>query len=102
MAASGSRLRPDHRVGVGSHPYSVAVGDFNADGKQDIATANASSNSVTILLGDGDGGFTPANGSPIGVGAFPIFVTVGDFNGDAKQDLAVTDQRLRQRDDSVR
>ena len=46
-------------VGVGSHPVSVAVGDFNNDGDQDIATANngTGSNSVSIRLGNGLGGF---------------------------------------------
>ena len=42
---------------VGDHPDSVAVGDFNGDGKQDLAVANSDSNNVSILLGDGDGQF---------------------------------------------
>ena len=41
---------------VGQGPYSVAVGDFNGDGKPDLATANFL-NSVSVLLGDGAGGF---------------------------------------------
>jgi RHS repeat-associated protein len=63
----------------------VAVGDFNRDGKQDMALMNG--NLVTILLSNGDGTFTQANGSPITVDG--AFVAVGDFNGDGKQDLAV-------------
>ena len=43
--------------GAGTDPFSVAVGDFNGDGKQDLAVANDSSNNVSILLGDGDGQF---------------------------------------------
>ncbi len=43
--------------GVGSSPGSVAVGDFNGDGKPDLATANAGNGSVSVLLGDGIGGF---------------------------------------------
>ena len=43
--------------GVGARPNFVAVGDFNLDGKPDMATASSMSNSVTILLGDGAGGF---------------------------------------------
>src|SRR2546427_2266627 len=51
-------------VGVGVHPPSVAVADFNLDGNADLAIANASDNAVTVLLGNGDGTFTPASKSP--------------------------------------
>ena len=47
---------------AGDYPYSVAVGDFNGDGKQDLAVANFSSGNVSILLGDGTGNFSaPTN-----------------------------------------
>src|SRR5262249_42489228 len=55
-------------ISAGSHPYSVAVGDFNGDGKPDLALANFVSDNVTILLGDGSGGFTQAVGSPVNAG----------------------------------
>src|SRR5439155_1151558 len=55
-------------VSAGSRPFSVAVGDFNGDGKQDLAVANFGPDNVTILLGNGSGGFSPATGSPFGVG----------------------------------
>ena len=74
--------------GVGSNPISVAVGDFNGDGKQDLAVANYSSNNVSILLGDGDGHFR-APPPTSALAADPASVAVGDFNGDGKQDLAV-------------
>ena len=74
--------------GVGGYsPRSVAVGDFNGDGKQDLATANGGSNNVSIFLGDGAGNFSAATNHA--VGANPYSVAVGDFNGDGKQDLAV-------------
>src|SRR5580704_13381807 len=73
---------------VGSHPYSVVVGDFNGDGIQDLATANLTGNSVSVLLGTGTGGFNPAPGSPFTVGSSPASVVVGDFNGDGFADLA--------------
>src|SRR5260221_404051 len=79
----------DNAVNVGSYPSSVAVGDFNGDGKQDLAVANYSSSNVTVLLGNGSGGFAPAAGSPLSVGTNGISVAVGDFDGDGKQDLAV-------------
>ena len=72
----------------GNGPTSVAVGDFNGDGKQDLAVANQDTNDVSILLGNGDGSFQPA--VRFSAGTNPTSVTVGDFNGDGKQDLAVT------------
>src|SRR5262249_39062652 len=72
---------------AGNNPHSVAVGDFNGDGKQDLAVANRVSDNVSILLGDGAGSFSgPTN---FGAGSGPYSVAVGDFNGDGKQDLAV-------------
>jgi len=72
---------------AGSGPYSVAVGDFNGDGKPDLAVANSISNNVSVLLGNGDGTFQAAVN--YAAGSWPISVTVGDFNGDGKLDLAV-------------
>jgi len=43
--------------GAGSNPYSVAVGDFNGDGVQDLAVANINSANVSVLRGNGDGTF---------------------------------------------
>ena len=76
--------------GVGDGPATVAVGDFDGDGKQDLATADTSSNTVTILLGQGNGNFT-GNGS-FGVGSGPRALAVGDFDGDGQQDLATVDE----------
>src|SRR5262245_53831995 len=72
----------------------IAVGDFNGDGKQDLAVANVSSSDVSVLLGNGDGTFrpavsVPAEGGTVNVNSGPSFVVVGDFDGDGKQDLAV-------------
>ncbi len=73
-------------MGWETSAYSVAVGDFNGDGKLDLATANYGSNNVSILLGNGDGTFQAAVN--YGAGSYPISITVGDFNGDGKLDLA--------------
>jgi hypothetical protein len=74
-------------VSVGSDPASVAIGDFTGDGKQDFATANLSSNTVSIRLGNGLGGFSGS--TEVSVGSSPLSVAIGDFNRDGKQDLAV-------------
>ena len=83
-AAAGSPLT------VGEEPLWVAVADFNRDGRPDLAVANGASDSVTVLLGNGFGGFTPSPASPFAVGHFPAGVAVGDLNGDGVPDLAVS------------
>ncbi len=72
---------------AGNSPQSVAVGDFNGDGVQDLAVANFGSNNVSVLLGNGDGTFRAAVN--YGAGSGPVSVAVGDFNGDRALDLAV-------------
>jgi len=71
---------------VGNNPRSVTTGDFNGDLILDLATANNSSNTVSVLLGNGTGSFSAATN--FGVGNGPRAVTTGDFNGDGKLDLA--------------
>ena len=81
LPPSGSAVR------VGAGPTALALGDFNGDRKLDLAVANGTGDTLTILLGNGDGTFTPAS-SPPAPGS-PFGLAVGDFNGDGKLDLAV-------------
>ncbi|MFI5181986.1 MAG: FG-GAP repeat domain-containing protein [Thermoanaerobaculia bacterium] len=75
------------RIPVGREPSSVEIADVNRDGKPDLVVVNAGSNDVTVLLGDGRGGFTPAPGSPYPAGHSPNDVAVADLNHDGNPDL---------------
>jgi hypothetical protein len=75
---------------VGTDPRGVVVADFNGDGKPDVAVVNRGSNTVTILLGAGNGTFGAAASYATGVD--PTQLAVGDFNGDGKLDLVTTNR----------
>src|SRR5713101_5635894 len=72
-------------------PYAIAAGDFNGDGKIDLAFPNVNSDDVSILLGNGNGTFGAATNFPLTAGAGPQYAAVGDFNRDGKLDLAIAD-----------
>ncbi|MEA2446187.1 MAG: hypothetical protein QOJ12_3479, partial [Thermoleophilales bacterium] len=86
-AAGDFSPAPTSPEATGAFPSSVATGDFNGDGKQDLATTRQFANNVTILLGNGAGDLSPI-GTPASVGDAPVSIVVGDFNRDGRQDLA--------------
>ncbi|MBF0125500.1 MAG: VCBS repeat-containing protein, partial [Magnetococcales bacterium] len=75
---------------VGIFPYSVTSGDFNSDGRLDLASVNFGNGNLSVLLGNGGGGFSGAVNYAIGSG--PISVTSGDFNNDSRLDIASANQ----------
>jgi FG-GAP-like repeat/FG-GAP repeat len=74
-------FQPPVKYGVGEGVYSVSMGDFNGDGKTDLAVINGFG--VMVLLGNGDGTFR----NPLTYGAAKLYAAVGDLNGDGKPDL---------------
>jgi hypothetical protein len=74
---------------AGFDPTALAAADFNGDGVVDIAAINNLSDTVTVLLGKGDGTFTALAASPA-TGSFPFAIVAADFNGDGVQDLATS------------
>ena len=77
---------------VGDFPLAVAVADFNGDGMMDLAVTNFNTKNLSILLGDGAGGFAAGTPLTTGAGTNVYSVAAGDFNGDGKVDLAITAQ----------
>ena len=77
---------------VGDDPLSLNTGDFNGDGRPDVATINGTASNVSVFLRQAGGGFAQEAGSPISVGASsgPSGAAVGDYNGDGRLDLAVS------------
>ncbi|HEY7154254.1 MAG TPA: FG-GAP-like repeat-containing protein [Gemmataceae bacterium] len=75
---------------VGASPQAIATADFNNDGRLDVATANSGSDSVSVLLGNGNGSFQPAKTAA--TGPYPVSLAAGDFNADGKLDLAIANQ----------
>ena len=92
---------------VFSHPQGIAVGDFNGDGKPDIAVANSgisypsyfgttesTNGDIAILLGNGDGTLQPSTFVSVGSNEYPTQIAQGDFNGDGKPDLVTANYNL--------
>jgi hypothetical protein len=82
----------------GDSPFGVAIGDINGDGIPDLAIVNSPSitagnsgrDGLTVLTGNGKGGFSTMAKSPFTTGKSPSRVAIGDINGDGFNDIATT------------
>jgi hypothetical protein len=91
---TGTGFGPAASYTVGEFPQGIATADFNHDGKLDLVVASSTrKNTVSVLLGNGDGTFQPLIGFSLGgVGASNI--VVADFNGDGNPDVALGKGRI--------
>ncbi len=87
LGSGDGSFGPFHDYATGGVPQSLAVGDFDGDGNQDLAVGNLQTNNVGVLLGDGDGSFQTQEAFATGAG--PASVAVSDFDRDGKPDIAV-------------
>jgi hypothetical protein len=71
---------------VGGKLFPVAIADFNADGRRDVAVGSENSDIVNVLYGK-PGGFKPTRQFP--AGSYPFGIATADFNDDGRTDLAV-------------
>ena len=86
-------ITPPPTTGVG--PISIATGEFNTKNNTnvDLAVANQTDNTLTILLGNGGGTFTTASGSPIKTGKHPTSVVTATLIAGGQFDLLVANQQ---------
>ena len=95
VTVMGRSDRPSSPVGITypgeNGPAAIAAGDFNGDGRLDLAVANYNTSTVSILIGNGDGTFRAPVDYSLGTYTAPEAIAIGDFNGDGRLDLAVAD-----------
>ncbi len=77
---------------TGSQPVWITTGDFNNDGKLDVATSNRSTDNVSVLLNTGNSptGYAYFNTSSFAASFSPDFIAAGDLNADGKTDLVTS------------
>ncbi|HKF42796.1 MAG TPA: VCBS repeat-containing protein [Thermoanaerobaculia bacterium] len=86
----GGFAAPGATVEAGRKPYrNLRVADLDGDGLKDIVVPNLAERGVTILSGDGHGGFRGAERPPIPAGPAPFSIAVADVDGDGKPDILV-------------
>jgi hypothetical protein len=94
LASAPTFMSPPPAYVTGPTPSSVVIGDLNRDGWPDLVTSNAAFNvnTVSVLLGHGDGSFSAKSDFP--TGKDPVAVDIGDLNEDGRLDLVTANRGL--------
>jgi FG-GAP-like repeat len=73
-----------------AEPWFATIADLNGDGRADIVATHHDQSALTVMIGDGRGGFTEANGSPFDFGVSLFYLIIADVNRDATMDVVAT------------
>jgi hypothetical protein len=87
---TGSFVLPPATLAAGSVPFSGTIADLNGDGSPDLLVSDGNSDSVSVFLGDGLGGFGPKSLVSTGGGQVVFSISTGDFNLDGRLDMVVS------------
>jgi hypothetical protein len=90
QAGGGFAQEAGSPIAVGSGPSGAAVGDYNGDGRADLAVSSFVAGNVSVLLRQPGGSFALEGGAAIPLGARISAVAAGDFNSDGRLDLVAT------------
>jgi hypothetical protein len=71
-------------------PWFAAIADLNGDSRPDLVATHHDQSALTVMTGDGRGGFTEANGSPFDFGVSLFQLIIADVNRDGRMDVAAT------------
>ncbi|CAF1344331.1 unnamed protein product [Rotaria sordida] len=79
-------------IGIDSYPQYVITGDINTDKQLDIITVNSKSNTINIIMGDGNGNFSDQIKYSTGPNSHPYGIAMSDFNNDGRVDFVIANE----------
>jgi MYXO-CTERM domain-containing protein len=93
-ADTDTHFAPARVMRFGTELRDLALGDFNADGRLDVVVSDQASDSIWMMIGQGDGNFLQARQILVPGSIYPLAVATGNFDDSGNLDIAVLDRRL--------